>query len=244
VRETSKAIFRKLSDSRFISRYFVGDGIDIGGKPDPLELYKELFPLARSIRTWDLEDGDALLMSPLDSEQFDFVYSSHCLEHLTDPYVGLNNWFRILRPDGHLIVTIPDEDLYEQGVWPSRNNNDHKFTFSINKQVSWSPVSISVFDLIHSLGDFADVKSIQLQDYGYRYSLPSYDQTIAPISESAIEFIIRKRTSDEVARRGLKPFGLQPPEHLRRHYNQYRLDFSAMKANNQANPPFMNEENL
>jgi len=28
--ETSKAVLRRLHDSRYITRYFVGDGIDIG----------------------------------------------------------------------------------------------------------------------------------------------------------------------------------------------------------------------
>ncbi|MEM1724783.1 MAG: hypothetical protein QXW71_03295 [Thermoplasmata archaeon] len=27
---------------------------------------------------------------------YDFVHSSHCLEHLRDPREGLKNWFRIV----------------------------------------------------------------------------------------------------------------------------------------------------
>ena len=50
--ETSKALMRRLHDSRFATRYFVGDGIDIGAGGDVLGQYTELFPLMRSCRAW------------------------------------------------------------------------------------------------------------------------------------------------------------------------------------------------
>jgi hypothetical protein len=34
--ETGKTIARRLHDARFATRYFTGDGIDIGSGPDPL----------------------------------------------------------------------------------------------------------------------------------------------------------------------------------------------------------------
>ena len=59
MKECSKSILRRLTDSNFMRRYFVGNGVGIGGKPDPLSLYKELFPLIKSVKTWDCEDGAA-----------------------------------------------------------------------------------------------------------------------------------------------------------------------------------------
>jgi hypothetical protein len=41
--EQSKAAKRRFSDGAFHVRYFVGDGIDIGGKPDPLGQYANVF---------------------------------------------------------------------------------------------------------------------------------------------------------------------------------------------------------
>src|SRR5947208_7058749 len=122
MKELSKSIHRRLRDPNFMRRYFVGNGIDIGGKPDPLFLYNELFPLMGEVRVWDLEDGDAQFMSSLADESVDFVNSSHCLEHLRDPGEGLRNWVRILKPGGFAVVLVPDEDFYEQGVFPSSNN--------------------------------------------------------------------------------------------------------------------------
>lgn len=45
MKECSKSIARRLSSPNFMRRYFAGSGLYIGGKPDPLSLYVELFPL-------------------------------------------------------------------------------------------------------------------------------------------------------------------------------------------------------
>jgi len=55
----SKAAKRRFYDGSFHSRYFVGCGIDVGGKPDPLSQYIDIFPAIKSVRVWDIEDGDA-----------------------------------------------------------------------------------------------------------------------------------------------------------------------------------------
>ena len=154
---TSTGVARRLSDANFLNRYFVGTGIDIGGRVDPLVAYRELFPRMAEVRTWDLNDGDAQFMEGVADETYHFVYSSHCLEHLGDAEEGLRNWFRILKPGGHMVVVVPDEDLYEQGIFPSTFNRDHKVTFTIFKNKSWSATSISVLGLIQTLGDQADV---------------------------------------------------------------------------------------
>ncbi len=242
--ECSKSIPRRLQDSRFVRRFFVGNGIDIGGQPDPLKLYSEFFPLCDSIRTWDLRDGDAQYMKSVEDNQFDFVHSSHCLEHMRDPYVALKNWFRILKPGGYLIILVPDEDLYEQGVFPSRYNSDHKFTFTIYKPKSWSSDSINITEYLSSLGWEADIVKIELLDSSYRFNLPHYDQTCTPIGESSIELIVRKRVADEKSKKGNLCKGVQPLPGERVHYNQYRIDYQTMKKANIDHPPFSNEEEL
>lgn len=244
MKECSKSILRRVRDSRFALRYFVGDGVDIGGRPDPLVIYQELFPRIASLRTWDLEDGDAQLMASAADESFDFVFSSHCLEHLRDPIEGLRNWFRILRPGGHLVVTIPDEDLYEQGVWPSTHNRDHKSAFTLSKAKSWCPASINVLDLMRSLGPAADVRKIEVVDEAYRYDLPRFDQTLTPVAECAIEFVVRKRTAAELEAGGRPAPSAQPPKEHRVYFNQYRNDHEALKRAELPAPLFQDEKDL
>jgi SAM-dependent methyltransferase len=134
-----------------------GKGIDIGCGPDPI---------TPDARRFDIEDGDANEISKYVHDQFDFVYSSHCLEHMHDPRQAVLEWWKLVKPGGHLFFIIPDEDLYEQGVFPSRFNPDHKATFTISKIKSWSPVSVNVIDLAFSLPN-SRLVSLVLQDNGY-----------------------------------------------------------------------------
>lgn len=191
---TSISMQRRLADSRFVTRYFRGFGLDVGGGVDPLCLFGEFFPLATCISTYDWADGDAQFLCNVSDNAFDFVYSSHCLEHLRDPRVALTNWIRIVKPGGFIVVQVPDEDLYEKGHWPSKYNPDHKYTFTVQKSASWSPVSINVLDLLRSLSDRVQVVSVGLMDHSYRYGYAEldFDQTRTPAAECGIEFVLRK----------------------------------------------------
>ncbi len=156
--ETSKTV--ALWDDE-VRTLFRGHGIDVGCGPDPL-------PWA-DIR-FDQEQGDANRLTSHVVGPLDFVYSAHCLEHMRDPVACLRDWFSLVRPGGHMVLIVPDEDLYEQGVWPSRFNPDHKHTFTISKTRSWSPTSINLLDLAMSISD-GIVLSCTLQDHGYDRSL-------------------------------------------------------------------------
>ena len=70
---------------------------------------------------------------------------------MKNPYDAIHEWWKIVKEGGYLYVVVPDEDLYEQGVFPSRWNADHKFTFTIYKNESWSNNSINVLDIIKSI---------------------------------------------------------------------------------------------
>lgn len=244
MKELSKSIVRRMADPGFTRRWFVGDGIDVGGKPDPLSLYAEFFPRMGRVRVWDWEDGDAQHLAGVAPESLDFLHSSHCLEHLLDPRGGLATWFAAIRPGGFLIVTVPDEDLYEQGIFPSTFNRDHKWTFTILKARSWSERSINVVDLLRGLGPAADIERLALLNATYRYDLPRYDQTLTPITESGIEFVVRKRTAEELAAGGLVRRAVQPDPALRRHFNQHVADHARIKADARETPPFEDDREL
>jgi len=147
---------RKLWGELEIS-ILAGKGIDIGCGPDPVtpDAYR-----------FDKENGDANDITKYVHDEFDFVFSSHCLEHIRDPRKAIQEWWKLVRLGGHLFFIVPDEDLYEQGVFPSRFNSDHKATFTISKAKSWSPVSINVLDLVHLLPG-AQLVTLVLQDVGY-----------------------------------------------------------------------------
>ena len=189
---------------------FKGKGIDIGCGPDPI------FP---HVKRFDQNDGDANHITDYVKEQFDFVFSSHCLEHMHDPYAALKEWWKLVKEGGYLYVTVPEEDLYEQGHWPSIYNSDHKHTFTMYKDKSWSPVSVNVLDLVRSLPD-AQVIKVELQDYGYDYTQKDVDQTYCNDAMAQICFILRKGNIGKQIDRIKKPrkpffYIKKEPEHLK-----------------------------
>lgn len=245
MKECSKSIPRRLSQPNFINKYFVGHGLDVGGKPDPLELYTELFARLCSVRTWDREDGDAQFLAGVADASLDFVHSSHCLEHLGDPREALQNWLRVVKPGGHVVVLVPDEDLYEQGEFPSGFNRDHQWTFTMCKTRSWSPRSINVLTLVGELGAEAEVVKVERLDATFRHAWPRFDQTITPVGECGIEIVLRRRPAAEVDAGGRlpRPDAALPPA-LRVHLNQYRNDLRALRSHNQHTPPFTDDRPL
>jgi predicted SAM-dependent methyltransferase len=55
-------------------------------------------------RTYFCEGADLQCVS---ENQYDFLLSSHNLEHLANPIKGLKEWQRVVKPGGHLIVVLP-----------------------------------------------------------------------------------------------------------------------------------------
>lgn len=152
-REASKT--RRIWDGD-ASGWLVGDGLDVGCGDDPI---------LPTVARFDKADGDANHLSRYVAKAYDFVFASHVLEHMDDPRHALEEWLSVVRPGGYLVVIVPDEDLYEQGTFPSVFNDDHKHTFTISKARSWSPVSVNVLDLVRDLA--AELVAVELQDHGY-----------------------------------------------------------------------------
>lgn len=56
------------------------------------------------------------------------VYSSHLLEHIANWQAALREWWRIVKPGGHLVLYLPHADLYPNCGQPGANP-DHKHDF-------------------------------------------------------------------------------------------------------------------
>src|SRR5437867_5758022 len=85
MRETSKCEEMRRNRGDF-DNYLKGEGIDIGAGEDVLKIPNGM------VRPWDVPDGDAQLMAGVPDNSYDFVYSSHCLEHMRDVTQALTNW--------------------------------------------------------------------------------------------------------------------------------------------------------
>lgn len=148
----------------FAVRYFSGRVLDIGCGDDPV--------VPHAVR-FDRPQGDANnILDYLPPESFDCVHSSHALEHMRDVPKAFHDWWALVKPGGFMIAVVPDEDLYEQGNWPSLFNSDHKATFRLDKAESWSPVSYDLRKLAEGLPN-CSIVDVRIQDDGYDRSLPS-----------------------------------------------------------------------
>lgn len=171
--ETSKSRKRRTVNGDF-DRYFSGIGIDIGCGNDPV---------LPDCNRFDKAQGDAQYLNNVRDESCDWVYSSHCLEHLRDPVEALKNWWRVLKPMGYLIVVVPDFVLYEKrNVDVDMFNSDHKHWFSKAK----------IFSLVYLHLKGSQLVRLQLNDEGFDYSNFHSDQTLKG-AQSEIEIIVRKQ---------------------------------------------------
>jgi SAM-dependent methyltransferase len=149
---------REYRGQAFVQTYLSGEVLDIGCGPDLV------VPTAQP---FDLVHGDANCIADyLSAQSFDCVHSSHCLEHMKDVPKAIGQWWSLVRPGGFMIVTVPEENLYEQGFWPSLFNSDHKATFRLGGSESWSPVSYDLEKLVNSLPG-ARIVQAEVQDAGY-----------------------------------------------------------------------------
>ncbi len=111
-----------------LTRHLVGSGIEVGPGHHPLvesnrwlavryldrwepDRNAELFPelggatFTKPDLVVDL-NRDAL--EPLASESEDFIVCSHVLEHLANPLRAIDDFHRVLRPGGTLLILLPD----------------------------------------------------------------------------------------------------------------------------------------
>lgn len=120
-------------------KFCQGWGVDVGGGRWPL-------PGARCVDVQ--QGGDAM---NLQGGPFDFVFSSHCLEHLVNPVAALEHWRDQLVTGGRLFVYLPHPSMT---YWLPQNCRKHLH--------SWRPEDMArIFrdlglqDVIHSERDLA-----------------------------------------------------------------------------------------
>ncbi|WP_175945659.1 methyltransferase domain-containing protein [Caballeronia sp. BCC1704] len=193
MKETSKASLRRSREPAFVQHYLVGDGLDIGVTDDPLSAHAHVFPRMGKITSWPADKGDLSTMDGAGDAAFDFVHASHVLARQNNPHKALARWLDLVKPGGHVIVTVPDEDLYGKGVWPSRFNGGHKTSFTIYKTENRLPRSVNVVELVQAMSHAADCERIALVRDNFDAARADADQTADSYAECVIEIVLRKR---------------------------------------------------
>jgi predicted SAM-dependent methyltransferase len=103
----------------FAKHFCKGDGYDIGCNRE-----EWAYPGAQAI---DLLFEDPWDAYNLPNRLVDYVYSSHCLEHLPDWVEALNYWTSKIKIGGVLFLYLPH---YNQEYWRPWNNRKHNHIFT------------------------------------------------------------------------------------------------------------------
>lgn len=174
--ETTKAKKRRLKE-HFFAKYCKGKGLDIGFGGDPI---------IDGVDVFDYEHGDAQYLTNVQDNQYDFVYSSHTLEHMCDLEITLKNWWRTLKPGGYLIIYIPHRDLYERkNTLPSNFNPDHKHYFLLD--TNELPCTVGIVPLINRILPNSEVIYAKICNQNYSINI---NNTCS--GEYSIEVIAKK----------------------------------------------------
>lgn len=175
--ETIRAEIRRIREG-FFDNYCRGHGIDIGCGDDPIR---------GQVRRWDMVDGDATHMATVADNTYDFVYSSHCIEHLDEPHTAIRNWLRICKRKGFLIIFAPHRDLYEKRkTLPSRYNPDHR-TFWLPDRYE-PPSTIGLIPFVAQWLNWYDFIYCKTCDEAHTITDPNQHSD----GEYSIELVLRK----------------------------------------------------
>lgn len=120
-------------------QFCIGKGLDIGSGPWPLSGAEAINEGVRN---------DAM---NLPAGQYDYVFSSHCLEHLPNTVQAIEHWKSRIKPGGVLFLYLPHPDMR---YWRPQHCRKHLHTFW-PKDMAEMLQALGFTGVIHSERDLA-----------------------------------------------------------------------------------------
>lgn len=171
-------------------------GLDVGASDDGVPNFQ--------VFDSQFGHGDANTLSKyFEPEAFAVIHASQCAEHLKNPKEAMLDWLTLIKPGGHLVITVPLMELYGDILWNSgkRFNYDHRATFSYGLRKSGAPVHYYIPDFtaeIEKRGNCTCTLS-RIVDTNYDYSVMFMrDQTFkeSDAVEAFAEMVWKKNGAD------------------------------------------------
>jgi SAM-dependent methyltransferase len=130
--------FRKIGSIKYYNKYFIDKkGLEVGG---PSEIFQYEIPIYNVINKLDgcnfstktiwegeLIEGnnykyiknkkgyqyisEASRLVAITDEKYDFLIASHCLEHCANPLKTVEEWLRVIKCDGIIMLILPHKDF-------------------------------------------------------------------------------------------------------------------------------------
>lgn len=97
----------------------------------------------------DMVVPDAAKLGIFATGSMENVFSSHLLEHIDDWQGALREWWRLVKPGGHLILYLPHRDLYPRIGQPGANP-DHKHDFDPEQIADFCALAFPDWTLIEN----------------------------------------------------------------------------------------------
>jgi len=134
--------------------------------------------------------GDALEL-PFANESFGIIIAGEVLEHLTKPEHTLNEFYRVLKPSGILIVTVPNDETISYQVCIHCHNltplSGHLHSFDDKKLATL--VKLAGFDLVCIKKIFNPVNSFP---FLYKFFVP-FPHSIWRWTDTILNKVISKQ---------------------------------------------------
>lgn len=180
-----------------IIQYTRGRGLDLGCGPQKTfphfigvdnNIDEQLFGIKANP---DIKVESCEKLDLFATNSFDFVFSSHLLEHFDYAKVPaiLCEWMRVIKHNGYLVLYLPDEDAYPK-VGEEGANHDHKWNVSYQKVVD--AMQDTYWDLVDFQTRHQDkeyslyfVFKKQAKGNNYSYKLPKPNKTAAVVRYGA-----------------------------------------------------------
>jgi hypothetical protein len=120
---------------------------------------------------------------PFPDASQDAVHSSHCLEHIPDYRATLAEWFRVLKVDGYLVLTVPHRWLYERKPTPTSRwgGNEHLRFYTVGSLAAEIEASLPA-------GTYR-IRSLRDNDANFDYSIPP---ELPPRGSYEVELVLQK----------------------------------------------------
>jgi SAM-dependent methyltransferase len=119
---------------------------------------------------------------PFHTESQDAVYSSHCLEHIPDYVIAIQEWYRVTKVGGHIITVVPSALLYERRRrMPSPWNYTHVRCYTCTSLLNEFEVALAP--------NSYRIRHLAENDAGYNYDMPADEH---PCGCYEIELVIEK----------------------------------------------------
>ncbi len=179
--ESRKTYAMKIANG-FFDRFLSGSAIlEIGyrgGNDDAVPIVPQAIGIDLDYPGYD---GATL---PFPDESQDAIYTSHCLEHISDYKRAIREWFRVLKLGGHLVIIVPHQYLFERRhELPSRLPGHLRF---------YTPAS-----LLQQIEEVLQPNSYRVRhlvdnDFGFDYSILPWEDPHHVVGCYEIELVLEK----------------------------------------------------